>query len=169
MFCRHDEGALCCTKMHEFLAQTKYKNPEGPMGVFQYAENTRLPLFSWLTQHPAKLTSFLTMQEGWRAGRTEWFEIFPTEEMLFEGAELDSQDSVLLVDVGGGHGYEIQTFKDRFPNQRGRLVLQDLPSVIDDIKDLHPDIVRMKYDFFTEQPIKGKQRIQDIKCINTLL
>ena len=169
MFCRHDEGALCCTKMHEFLAQTKYKNPEGPMGVFQYAENTRLPLLPWLTQHPAKLTSFLTLQEGWRVGRTEWFDIFPTEKMLFEGAITDSEYSVLLVDVGGSHGHDIQNFKDRFRNQRGRLVLQDLPSVIDDIKDLHPNIVRMKYDFFTEQPIKGKQRIQDIKCINTLL
>ena len=156
MFCRHDEGALCCTKMHEFLALTKYKNPEGPMGVFQYAKNTPLPLFPWLMQHPAKLTSFLTMLERSRVGKTEWFEIFPTEKILFEGTKLFSEYSVLLVDVGGGNGYEIQKFKDRFPNQRGYLVLQDLPSVIDDIKDLHPNIVRMRYDFFTEQPIKGK-------------
>ena len=142
--------------MPEFLAQTGYKNPEGPMGVFQHAENTRLQLFPWLMQYPAKLTSFLTMLEGWRAGRTEWYEIFPTEKLLFEGAKIDTEHPTLLVDVAGGHGYDIQTFKGRFPSQTGRLVLQDLPSVIDDIKELHPDIVRMKYDFFTEQPIKGK-------------
>jgi hypothetical protein len=35
-------------------------------------------------------------------------------------------------------------------------VLQDLPPIIDDIKELHPDIVKVKYDFFTSQPIKGK-------------
>ena len=155
--CRHDEGALCCTKMPKFLAQTGYKNPEGPMGVFQYAENTELPFFPWLMQYPAKLTDFLTMLEGWRLGRTQWFEIFPTEELLFEGFKAETDNSALLVDVAGGNGYDIQTFKSRFPNQAGRLVLQDLPSVIDDIKELHPDIVRKKYDFFTEQPIKGKQ------------
>lgn len=151
----HDEGALCCTKMHEFLAQTAYKNPEGPMGVFQHTENTQLPFFPWLMQYPEKLTSFLTMLEGWRVGRTQWFEIFPTEKLLFEGAKAETENSTLLVDVAGGHGYDIQTFKDRFSNHSGRLVLQDLPSVIDDIKELHPDIVRMKHDFFTEQPIKG--------------
>ena len=174
MFCRHDEVALCCTQMHEFLAQTKYKNPEGPMGVFQHAENTRLPLVPWLMQHPAKLTSFLTMLEGGptmleggRFGRTEWFEVFPAEKMLFEGARTNTEDSVLLVYVAGGHG--IHTFKDRFPNQPGRLVLQELPSAIDDIKDLHPDIVRMVYDVFTEQPIKGKQCVQDTRRIKSLL
>ncbi|CAF9913570.1 MAG: hypothetical protein ALECFALPRED_008912 [Alectoria fallacina] len=151
----HDEGALCCTKMPEFLAQTGYKNPEGPMGVFQYAENTELPFFPWLMQYPAKLTGFLTMLEGWRLGRTQWFEIFPTEELLFEGFEAETENSALHVDVAGGNRYDIQTFKSRFPNQPGRLVLQDLPSVINDIKELHPDIVRQKYDFFTEQPIKG--------------
>ena len=127
------------------------------MGVFQYAESTQLPFFSWLTQYPAKLTSFLTMMESWRIGRPQWFEIFPTENLLFEGANLETEGSTLLVDVGGGHGYEIQAFRHRFPKQAGRLVLQDLPSVIDDVKELHPDIVRMKYDIFTKQPILGKR------------
>lgn len=35
-------------------------------------------------------------------------------------------------------------------------MLQDLPPIIDDIKELHPDIVKVKYDFSTSQPIKGK-------------
>ena len=142
--------------MPEFLAQTGYKNPEGPMGVFQYAQNTQLPFFPWMTQYPAKLTSFLTMLEGWRVGRAQWFEIFPTDILLFEGAKPETENSTLLVDVAGGHGYDIQSFKDRFPSQTGRLVLQDLPSVLDGIKELHPDIVRMEYDFFDEQPIKGE-------------
>ena len=128
------------------------------MGVFQYAENTQLSMFPWLMQYPAKLTSFLTMLGGWRIGRAQWFEIFPTEKLLFEGAKVEIDGSTLLVDVAGGHGYEIQAFKDHFPKHTGRLVLQDQPSVLDDIKDLHPEIVRMEYDFFTEQPIKGLER-----------
>ena len=155
--CRHDETALCCVKMHEFLAQTEYKNPKGPIGLFQHAHNTQMQFFPWMMQYPAKLTSFLTMLEGWRVGRAEWFEIYPAEKLLFEGAKAETETSALFVDVAGGHGYDIQNFKDRFPNQTGRLVLQDQPSVIDGIKELHPDIVRMNYDFFTEQPIKGER------------
>lgn len=37
----------------------------------------------------------------------------------------------------------------------GRLILQDLSPVIDGIEHLHNDVERMKYDFHTEQPIKG--------------
>ena len=69
------------------------------------------------------------------------------------------------MDVAGGFGYDIQTFKDRFPNQTGRLVLQDQPSIIDNVIELHPDIVRMKYDFFTEQPVKGKHSTGDFTFI----
>ena len=127
------------------------------MGVFQYAENTQLSMFPWLVQYPAKLTSFLTMLGGWRIGRAQWFEIFPTEELLFEGAKIEADESTLLVDVAGGHGYEIQAFKNHYPKRSGRLVLQDQSSVLNDIKELHPEIVRMEYDFFTEQPIKGTQ------------
>ena len=117
------------------------------MGVFQYTEDTQLALFPWLAQHPAKLTSFLTLLGGWRIGRPQWFEVFPTEKSLFEGAKAETEERTLLVGVAGGHGYEIQAFRDHFPRQTGRLVLQKLPSVIDDIKkfhpELHPNIVRI--------------------------
>jgi len=150
----HDEAAFSCTKMAEFLAQNGYKNPEGPNGVFQYAEKTDLHMFPWLMQHPAKLTNFLNMLEGWREGRVFWYDFFPVDGLLYKDANT-RPESTLLVDVAGGHGYDLQAFNDRFPGC-GPLVLQDLPPVIDDIKDLHPDIVRMEYDFFTPQPIKGK-------------
>jgi len=63
---------------------------------------------------------------------------------------------VLLVDVAGGRGHDIQAFKKAFPNKKGRLVLEDLPAVIDDISELDEGIERVKYDFFTPQPIKGE-------------
>ena len=80
--------------------------------------------------------------------------MFSTKELLFKGAKTEDEDSTLLVDVAGFPRYDIQTFKDRFPNQPG---LQNLPPVVDGIKGLHPDIVRMKHDFFTEQPTKGRR------------
>jgi hypothetical protein len=60
----------------------------------------------------------------------------------------------LLVDIGGGRGHDLEAFGKKFPNAKGKLVLQDLPP-IDDISELDQSIMRMKYDFFTEQPIKG--------------
>ena len=145
--------------MAEFLAQTGYKNPEGPNGVFQHSHNTDLPLFPWLIQHPAMLTNFLRMLEGWRVGRLEWFDFCPVDEVILNGAKEQSEDSALLVDIGGGHGYDIQNFRRRFPHAPGHLVLQDLPPVIDDIKELDPEIFRMKYDFLTPHPFKGEYAI----------
>ena len=152
--CRHDEGALCCNKFHEFLLQTEYKNFEDPICAFQYAENIQLPFFPWMMQHPTKLTSFLTMPEDWRIGTAQWFKMFSTEELLFKGAKTEVEDSTLLVDVAGRPRYDIQTFKDRFANQPG---LQDLPSVVNGIQELHPNVVRMIYDFFTKQPTKDRR------------
>lgn len=45
--------------------------------------------------------------------------------------------------------------REKFPNASGRLVLQDLPVVIDAIQKLDPKIECMKHDFHTEQPVKG--------------
>lgn len=52
------------------------------------------------------------------------------------------------------HAYKMSRLKH--PDASGRLVLQDLPPVIDSIENLHHDVERMKYDFHTEQPIKGQ-------------
>ena len=73
----------------------------------------------------------------------------------FDGEGEEDNEGALLVDIGGGHGYDIQNFGRRFPGAPGRLILQDLGAVIDDIKVLDEGVVRMKYDFFTEQPVKG--------------
>lgn len=59
------------------------------------------------------------------------------------------------MDVGGGTGHDLISFKKRFPNLAGTLITQDIPTVIDDIKDLPAGIVAMKHDFFSAQPIGG--------------
>ena len=45
--------------------------------------------------------------------------------------------------------------RTKYPTAPGRLVVQDLPLVIDGIEQLNSSIERMKYDFHTEQPLKG--------------
>jgi hypothetical protein len=82
---------------------------------------------------------------GQRLNRIEWFS-------FYKGG---NNQSTLLVDIGGGRGHDLEAFKHANPNAEGKLVLQDLPQVIDDIKELHEDIIKVIHDFFTSQPMKG--------------
>ena len=86
-----------------------------------------------------------------RMGRgEEWFEFFPVEEKLqVTGSE------PLLVDIGSGLGHDLIAFKAKFPSLSGTLIAQDLPAVIQNVKDLPHGIQAKAHDFFTPQPVKG--------------
>ena len=56
---------------------------------------------------------------------------------LFSRYKGGNGQSRLLVDIGGGRGHDLEAFKHTNPNAEGKLVLQDLPPVIYDIKDWH--------------------------------
>lgn len=88
--------------------------------------------------------------------RKDWYDFFPVNKILFKDAD-PSPDSVLLIDIAGGEGHDADAFHKRFPNHPGKVILQDLPPTIDNIKEGQIDsaVVQMKHDFFTEQPIKG--------------
>ena len=75
---------------------------------------------------------------------------------LVEGTGI-SDDDVLIVDIGGGMGHDLSEFRRKWRNVPGRLVLQDLPEVIEQAKtmELHSSIQPTVHDFFTEQPVKG--------------
>lgn len=45
--------------------------------------------------------------------------------------------------------------KRAFPNYLENLIVQDLPVVIDDVKDLPVGIEVMKHDLFTPQPVRN--------------
>jgi hypothetical protein len=138
-----------------YLEKIGFKNAEGAAGPFQDAHNTQDNMFSWLIKDPPMMENFNAFMTGQRADRKQWFDFFDITDVLLKGAENDS-DSTLLVDIAGGEGHDIAEFYRRYPDAPGRLVLQDLPPVIDSIKELPPKIERQKYDFFEKQPIKGK-------------
>jgi hypothetical protein len=87
-----------------------------------------------------------------RTGRTQrWFDFFPVEEKL----RVESPSAPLLVDVGGGLGHDLIALRQHHPNLPGKLILQDIPVVIDSIQEPLPgDIQAMKHDFFASQPVK---------------
>lgn len=68
----------------------------------------------------------------------------------------NSPDATLLVDIGGSVGHDLEEFHKHHPSTPGKLILQDLPAVIGDIKGLDPAITPMEHNFYTEQLIKGE-------------
>jgi hypothetical protein len=93
-------------------------------------------------------------------GRQRWFDLdyYPVEERLISGASRsdNGEEAVLLVDVGGGTGHDVnglrEAFGDRLP---GKLVLQDRPEIIEHAVLNGEADVKMAHDFLTEQPVKG--------------
>ncbi|KAJ5787335.1 hypothetical protein N7457_002325 [Penicillium paradoxum] len=140
-------------KTPEYFQKSDYRNPGDPKdGPFQHAYNTTGSCWDWLAKNPGALDRFNTFMEGSRDEISHWANWFPVQEQLLDGA---SADHPLLVDVGGNRGHELLEFKEKFPLEAKRLVLEDLPSVIEDIQNLDSDILRVKHDFFDPQPIKG--------------
>ena len=111
---------------------------------------TKLHYFDWLKSQPKHQSAFNTVMGIQRMNRgEEWFKCYPVEDRLRAAST-----EPLLVDVGGGLRHDLLVFKKAFPELPGRLIIQDLPVVIDDIKDPPYGIEAMKHDFFTPQPIK---------------
>ena len=107
--------------------------------------------FEWLESTPKHQQAFNTLMGISRMNRgEEWFDFYPVEKKLRV-----ADTETLLVDVGGGLGHDLVAFKQRFPQLPGKLIVQDLPIVIDDVKNQPSGIEAMKHDFFTPQPIKG--------------
>lgn len=103
-------------------------------------------------------SQFNNHMSAYHQGRPSWMDVgFYPVPTLIEGAD-HGEDDVLLVDVGGSVGHDLSEFRRKWPDAPGKLVLQDLPAVIEQAKttDLHPSIVPMAHDFFQEQPIKGE-------------
>ena len=99
--------------------------------------------------------NFNAFMTGQRADRKQWFDFFDVNDILLKDAKSGPGDT-LLIDIAGGEGHDVAEFHRRYPDAPGRLVLQDLPPVIDSIQSLPPKVERQKHDFFTSQPIKGE-------------
>lgn len=111
-----------------------------------------------MKDHPESLEDFNNHMVGYRAEQASWMDSdsYPVEELLGKAADQDNR-AVLLVDVGGGLGHEIEEFQRKYPGLPGRLILQERPDVIKEATDkVHHRIEPMEHDFFTPQPIIGR-------------
>ncbi|KAL2869523.1 S-adenosyl-L-methionine-dependent methyltransferase [Aspergillus lucknowensis] len=158
-----DFGLSTVAKIPEFLRSHDYQNVEGPTsGPWQYATNIDEIIWSWVAKSPERLDITNSFMEGDRGSRPGWLEWFPVEEQVIKGFTGGDED-VFLVDVAGGRGHDLKSFKDRFPQARGKFILEDLPHVIEQcLPGL--EVEKLAFDLFKPQPIKGS-RIYYMKFI----
>ncbi|KAI4108835.1 MAG: hypothetical protein L6R37_000833 [Teloschistes peruensis] len=133
--------------MHQFA------DKPGEMTLFEYAHGTRT-IFELLEKNSEQKEAFDDYMRSRRLmNAPQWFDIYPAATE-FANTSRDAND-ILLVDIAGGPGQEVERFKRRHPNIPGRCVLQDLPLTLERIDRLSEGVEAMPYDFFTPQPLKG--------------
>lgn len=135
-----------------FLAQTQYRLPidqnKAPFGAGLDFGGS---FFAFLGEHPEYGQTWNEMMAAYTADVRTWLDFYPVKDLMID---VTTDEQTLLVDIGGGLGQDLERFRRRFPNARGKLILQDKPEVINKAKHIS-GAENMAHDFFTEQPIKG--------------
>ena len=143
--------------MPAYFQKNGYRSPTDPLTApIQYGCGTDLSFWDLIEKDSQAFRDFDTFMTASRKNRPIFADWFPVQEQILDGYQCteEGEDSVLLVDVGGGRGQDVETFKNRFPTAPGRLILQDLSRAVDHAKP-SPGIEVMAHDFMKPQPIKG--------------
>lgn len=138
-----------------YLKSIGWQTPTDPEDcAFQYAFDLLkgTTMFGWFGMNPGIGARFGSMMVAWMQNKPFWADehAYPVKERL---KSVDEQDGVLIVDVGGGKGHDLAEFKARHPELQGRLICQDLPYLVPEIKV--EGVEPMGHDFNTPQPVKG--------------
>lgn len=153
------------------MRENGFQAPTDPARCgFQLGQRTSLSAFAWLLQRPEHQGHFIRWMTGRMAGLALWLDGFDFPGVVLgagkqgaagAAAETDA-DTVLFVDVGGALGHNAILLRQRYPDLKGRVVVQDQASVVEQSRAAalpgHEDVERQVYDFWTPQPIKGEPR-----------
>jgi len=144
--------ALATQAMPQWLKDHKYQNMDSLNDLlFHKGLGTDLSPFDYLEANPAQMKALGHVMV--LDGTQSWTESYPVEKEL-QGFK-PSNDSAVLVDIGGGFGQHSVFFKEKFPHIEGRVVVEDLASTLKHISAKPAGIDFEEYDFFTPQPIRG--------------
>lgn len=154
--------------MLTWAKDNRYKAPTASTdGPFQQARGiVGTPTFThWAKSDPASLSNLSAWMKSIQRDRLNWSAWFPADA-LFDSPDASGnkgEDVTFMVDVGGGLGHDLTAFAARYPGQKMRLVLQELPEVMDEarVQDLDSRIELSEHDFFQPEPIKGAKIVSD--------
>ena len=144
-------------KMPAYFKKTGYRCPTDPLAApIQYGCGTDLSFWDYIEKDSQAFRDFDTFMTASRKNRPIFADWFPVQEQILDGyrGTEHGEDGVLLVDIGGGRGQDVETCKKRFPTAPGRLILQDLSRTVEHAKP-SPGIEVMAHDFMKPQPVKG--------------
>jgi hypothetical protein len=145
-----------------FFASNGYRNPDHERKTgFQTAYSTSKHCFEWMSERPELLRLFNDYMALRRGPALSWLSVYPIDT---EMANMRDPNRAVYVNVGGGIGHQCREFRERFPDLRGRVVLQDLPHTIEKAMET-PGVENMAHDFFEEQPVKCKQHTTRFKSM----
>ena len=154
----------CLQATPKFLADTKYINPADVLhSPFQIAHNTNQPAFVWAMGQPKLMAEFNLWMSELHDGQQSWLDVFDFPSHI--GGS--SAETLVFVDIGGGIGQQCALLKSTHSQMLGRVVLQEQPFVLPHAIPIE-GVEKESYDFWTEQPIKGKSREQFNQHINIL-
>lgn len=83
----------------------------------------------------------------------DWLDVIAFDTEVARDA---SAEDVVFVHVGGGNGSQCAALRKRFPNLRGRIILQDRAEVLETAVQSE-GTEKMAHDLLTEQPVKGEE------------
>ncbi|KAL4811804.1 O-methyltransferase [Aspergillus spinulosporus] len=150
----YDYGMSSVAKVPEFLRKHNYQFIEGlTSGPWNYAMNREEVIWEWFSADPERLHLSNSFMEADRGSRPSWVEWCPLPEQLVKAFD-GGADDVFMVDVAGGRGHDLKTFRDKFPDAKGQFILEDLGHVIEQSVD-GLRAKKIAFDLFKEQPIKG--------------
>lgn len=141
--------------MPESLARRDYRCPSALQGPLQDTYDTKLAGYDFIMEPrwADTLVDCNLFMKGRREGSTSWLEFYPFPERI-AASENYKTPAVAVVDVGGGLGHGLMEIKSKFPELKGRLILQDLPNTVQQAGDGGRVFEPMAHDFFTPQPVK---------------
>ena len=154
----------------DFLRETNYVNPtDKDKSAWKYAYKTDQHFFDHINSpgQERKLEAFSNHMQFKTVG-LKWYEVPGIMEAAFGDTKIGEQDA-LLIDIGGNGGHDLIGFHTAHPSLSGRLILQDLPAIIQSVDSAplaQQDIEVMGHDFFTPQPIHGAKAYYLKMCLH---
>lgn len=154
----YDQGYPILNHAPAYFKSNGYKLPRSMTdGPFQFAHKTDEDCYTYWSKQAGVMENFNVFMQGlfgtpMRLGWADWF---PVKEVCLDGFD-PSKGEYCFVDVGGGKGHEGELVLKKYPETKGKFVVEDLPFVINDVTELDERIERFPHDFTKPQPIKGK-------------
>jgi hypothetical protein len=156
---RYDECLLSLARLPEYLGERGLKEPDSQTYcpyTWRHKQDGKT-VWEIMAQNPERLKVF---QMG--LGN---FESSVPIVGFYDFSQLNTTGTrPILVDVGGGAGQSIVQILRTYPElPPEKFILQDLAGPIAQAKAsemLPKDVIKMEYDFWTEQPVKGLSPIE---------